>query len=129
EHSTLEDADEQQLPPGVVDGDLVAELADLRLERVLLDQDLADAALDLGPVHALTASIPGASTMPGTATTSSPRTTSGHPSRSERGIFASTNTSCTFFERPARRSPGRQPRTRSPGSDERIRQPPQRTSP
>ena len=35
--------------------------------------------------------------MPGTATTSSPRTTSGQPSRSERGTFASTNTSWIFF--------------------------------
>ena len=35
--------------------------------------------------------------MPGTATTSSPRTTSGQASRSERGTLASTKTSCTFF--------------------------------
>ena len=41
----------------------------------------------------IVASTPGALTIPGTATTSSPRTTSGHCSRSERGIFASTNTS------------------------------------
>src|SRR5437763_459271 len=44
--------------------------------------------------------------MPGTATTSSPRTTSGHASRSERGTFASTNTSWIFRLLPASRSPG-----------------------
>ena len=65
---------------------------------------------------------------PGTATTSSPRTTSGHASRSERGIFASTNTSCTFLRRPASRSPARQPRTWSPASSDsdRPRAPPHR---
>ena len=61
--------------------------------------------------------------------TSSPRTTSGQPSRSERGIFASTNTSWIFFERPASRSPARHPRTLRPGSVERMRQPPNATSP
>ena len=54
-----------------------------------------------------------------------PRTTSGQPSRSERGTLASTNTSWIFFDRPASRSPGRQPRTIRPGSSERMRQPPQ----
>ena len=66
---------------------------------------------------------------PGTATTSPPRTTSGQPSRSERGILASTNTSWIFFERPASRSPGLHPRTIRPGSSDRMRQPPQSTSP
>src|SRR5438094_251195 len=129
EDRSLEHAHEQELAPRVVGGNLAAELVDACLEHVLLDQDLADSALDLRAVHVRTASIPGASTMPGTATTSSPRTTSGQPSRSERGTFASTKTSCTFFDRPASRSPGLQPRTRSPGNDERIRQSPQRTSP
>src|SRR5262245_48763357 len=54
--------------------------------------------------------------MPGTATTSSPRTTSGHDSRAERGIFASTNTSWIFFDRPASRSPSRDPVPARPGS-------------
>ena len=64
--------------------------------------------------------------MPGTATTSSPRTTSGHDSRSERGIFASTNRSWIFFFLPASRSPGLQPRTLSPASSERILHAPHR---
>ena len=67
--------------------------------------------------------------MPGTATTSSPRTTSGHASRSERGTFASTNRSCTFTLLPASRSPARQPRTWRPGSSDSIVQAPQRTAP
>ena len=67
--------------------------------------------------------------MPGTATTSSPRTTSGHASRSDRGILASTNTSWIFFERPTSRSPGLQPRTLRPSSGEVMRHAPQRTSP
>ena len=83
--------------------------------RVLVDEDLADAALELSARHGSRVT-PSHSTIPGTATTSSPRTTSGHPSRSERGILASTNTSWIFFDRPASRSPGRHPRTLSPGS-------------
>ena len=76
--------------------------------------------------HSLVASTPSDSTIPGTATTSSPRTTSGQPSRSERGILASTNTSWIFFVRPASRSPGRHPRTIRPGSSDRISHPPSR---
>ena len=53
--------------------------------------------------------------MPGTATTSSPRTTSGQASRSERGTFASTKTPAPSCARPASRSPARQPRTCRPG--------------
>src|SRR5262245_7802447 len=93
EDRALEHADEQKLLAGVVGRDLGAQLADPRLERVLVDEDLPDRLLELGVAHALTASTPGASRMPGTATTSSPRTTSGQPSRSDRGTFASTNTS------------------------------------
>ena len=42
EDGALEHADEQQLAAGVVGGDLGAELADPRLQRLLVDQDLAD---------------------------------------------------------------------------------------
>ena len=114
----LSTPDQEQVAARVVGGDLGAELADARLDRILLDEDLADGLLELGlrhcprSFHARTAfSQPGASTIPGTATTSSPETTSGHVSRSARGTFASTRTSCTFFERPASRSPGRRVRT------------------
>ena len=101
--------------------------------RVLLDEDLADGLLELGlrhssgSFHARTASSqPGASATPGTATTSSPETTIGHVSRSSLGTFASTSTSCTFFERPASRSPGRRVRTTSPGRELSIRHGPKR---
>ena len=42
EDRALEHADEQQLAAGVVGGDLRAELADARLQALLVDQDLAD---------------------------------------------------------------------------------------
>ena len=51
EDRALEDADEQQLAAGVVGGQLAAELADPRLQRVLVDQDLADALLELSLRH------------------------------------------------------------------------------
>ena len=57
------------------------------------------------------------------------RTTSGHDSRSERGILASTNTSWIFLVRPASRSPARHPRTLRPRSRAEMRHGPQRTSP
>ena len=122
----------------VVRGDLRAELGDSLRERVLVDQDLLDRA---ARAHARLHHRPllrcddrvlvaRAAATPGTTTTSSPRTTSGHASRSERGIFASTKRSCTFFlavRRAGRRaaSPGRRgPRRR--GS---IVQPPHSTAP
>src|SRR5205823_2079421 len=126
EDGALQHADEQEVASLVVGRDLPAELADPLVQAVLVDQDLADRSLELSllAVHrssSLVACTPGASTIPGTATTSSPRTTSGHDSRSVRGIFASTNTSCTFFRRPARRSPARQFLTFRPGMSLSIR--------
>src|SRR5436305_2359087 len=53
EHGALEDADQQRLSAGVVARDLVAELLDARTERVLLDEDLADAPLELSLIHAV----------------------------------------------------------------------------
>src|SRR5215212_3009845 len=131
EHRALEHADQQQVAPRVVGRDLAAELRDAVLQPVVVDQYLLDPALELGLAHdpSLRAWMPGASTRPGTATTSSPRTTSGHASRWERGIFASTNTSWIFLLRPASRSPGRHPRTLRPFSSEAMRQAPQSTSP
>src|SRR5206468_11524035 len=122
-------ADQRQVADLVVGRDLRPELGDARAERFLVDQDLADGALELGLAHSasLVAVTPGASTIPGTATTSRPRTTRGHASRSDRGILASTNTSWIFFRRPASRSPGRQLRTLRPGSSDSIRHGPQRT--
>src|SRR5262249_56841866 len=92
EDRPLENADEQRVLGDVAGGDLRAELGDPAAQRFLLDEDLRDAARELGHGHSRVASTPGASTMPGTATTSSPRTTSGQLSRSVRGILASTNT-------------------------------------
>ena len=107
--------------------DLGAELCDPRLQRLLLDQDLADRVLHR--LHVTAPSQPGASATPGTATTSSPRTTSGQPSRSALGTFASTNRSCTFFRRPASRSPGRRARTSSPVRSDAIVHGPHSTEP
>src|SRR5436190_2573361 len=130
EDGALEDADQEQVAALVVGGDLRAELGDPRAQRLLVDEDLADRALELGLAHSsLVAVIPGASTRPGTATTSRPRTTRGHASRSDRGILASTNTSWTFLRRPASRSPGRQLLTLRPGSADSILHGPQRTAP
>src|SRR5262245_11830482 len=130
EDGALEHADEQQIPAGVVLRDLLAELDDAAAQGVLVDQNRAAAGLELRLAHpALLALTPGASTIPGTASTSSPRTTSGHASRSERGTFASTKTSCSFLRLPASRSPGRQPRTCRPGRRDSITQSPQRTLP
>src|SRR5918992_3777002 len=155
EHGALEHADQEQVATGVVGGDLLAQLGDPVLQRDLVDEDALDGGQQLGLAHArsstgkagasaLCASVeptalahassrvartPSCSTIPGTQTTSSPRTTRGQASRSERGTFASTNTSWIFFERPASRSPGRQARTLRPGRSDWISQPPQRTSP
>src|SRR5215204_2317256 len=52
EHRALEDADEQQVLPGVVVRDLFAELGDPTLERLFVDQRLADRALELSLRHA-----------------------------------------------------------------------------
>src|SRR4029077_3976666 len=93
EHGALEDPDEQEVPSRIVGRDLFADLRDAALQRVLVDQDLGDRALELGGAHARTASTSGCSTTPATATPSSPRTTSGQASRSDLGTFASTNTS------------------------------------
>src|SRR5205823_14699596 len=125
----LEDADQQEVAPGVVGGDLLSELGDPGPQALLVDQHLGDGALEEALRHASsrTARTPGDSTSPGTATTSSPRTTSGHVSRSERGILASTNTSWIFFDRPASRSPARQVRTLRPGSSDSMVHSPHRT--
>ena len=79
EDRALEDADEEEVAARVVGGDLGAELADPRLDRLCLDQDLPDGLLQLclrhspESFHARTASSqPGAARIPGTATTSSP---------------------------------------------------------
>src|SRR4029453_9743996 len=101
EDRSLQHADKQEIPAGVVVGDLGAELGDPSSDDILLDEHLRDTEGELGHRHSRVASMPGASTIPGTATTSSPRTTRGHSSLSERGIFASTKTSWIFFERPA----------------------------
>ena len=129
EDGALEHADQQQVAALVVGRDLGAELGHARGERLPVDQDLADRALELGLAHARSAFTPGASTRPGTATTSRPRTTRGHASRSDRGILASTNTSWTFLRRPASLSPGRQLRTLRPASSDSIVHGPQRTRP
>src|SRR5581483_9031160 len=129
EDGAFEHADQEQIAAFVVGGDLGAELGDSRPQRVLLDQDLADRALELGVHHAGVTRTRASSTIPGTATTSPPRATTGHPSRSARGTFASTKTSWSFFRRPARRSPGRRPRTTRPGSSLSISHGPQRTAP
>src|SRR5581483_965823 len=113
EDGALEDADQEELAARVVCRDLLAEPGDPRAQGVGVDQDLADRLLQLrshhapGHPYALPTFTWASSTIPGTATTSSSRTTTGHESRSERGTFASTNTSCSFLLRPARRSPGR----------------------
>ena len=97
--------------PRVVGRDLLAELGDAALQRrsssirTSPTPRSSSVCVTLRSLCTLGAHVR-RSTMPGTATTSSPRTTSGHASRSERGTFASTNTSCTFFLRPASRSPG-----------------------
>ena len=95
--------------PCVVGRDLGAELADARLQRVLVDEDLAHPLLQLGLRHAsrifpcadgcLPSQAP--RRCPGTATTSSP----GDDERPRRraaalGTFASTKRSCTFFGAP-----------------------------
>src|SRR5206468_4803184 len=79
EDGALEHADQEQVAALVVGRDLRAELGDARSERLLVDQDLADGPLQLCLAHSsLTAVTPAASTSPGTATTSRPRTTRGH---------------------------------------------------
>src|SRR2546430_4703863 len=129
EDRALEDADQQQVAADVVGGDLLAELGDPAPHALLVDQHLRDRAVELGRAHVLVASTSGRSTIPGTAITSSPRTTRGHASRSDRGILASTNTSWIFLRRPASRSPARHPRTLRPGSSDSIRHRPQWTCP
>src|SRR5918999_1099919 len=133
EDGALKHADQEQVAAGVVGGDLLPQLRDPVLQRNLVDEDSLNGRLQLGlalaHVSSRVARTPSCSTIPGTHTTSSPRTTSGQASRSERGTFASTNTSWIFFERPASRSPGRQARTLRPGRSDWISQPPQRTSP
>src|SRR5256714_2016108 len=131
EHGPLEHPDQQQVAAGVVGGDLIAELRDAVPQALLADQHLGDRALEgaLRQSSSLIARTPGASTRPGTATTSSPRTTRGHASRSDRGILASTNTSWIFLRRPASRSPARHARTLRPGSSDSIVHRPQRTWP
>jgi hypothetical protein len=57
-----------------------------------------------------------ASMNPGTRDSSHRSTRVATPSRSERGILASTNTSWIFLRRPASLSPGLQPRTLRPGA-------------
>src|SRR6266542_4922411 len=128
EDRALEDSDEQEVLALVVRGDLLTELGDPSLKSLLVDEDLLD-RVRLQLTQSRLHDTPSASTIPGTATTSSPRTTSGHASRSDLGIFASTNTSWIFFLRPASRSPGRHPRTISPFSSAEMRHGPQRTSP
>src|SRR5207249_8706706 len=130
EDRALEHADEQQVAAFVVDRDLLAELGDAALQPLLVDQDLRDRVLELGRAHkARSDSTSGCATSPGTAITSSPRTTSGQASRSDLGTFASTNTSWIFRLRPARRSPGRQPRTLSPARSDSMRHSPHSTRP
>src|SRR5207302_3767594 len=131
EDGPLEHADQEQVAAGVVGRDLLPELGDASAQALLLDQHLVDGALEraLGHASSRTARTPGASTSPGTATTSSPRTTRGHASRSDRGILASTNTSWIFLRRPASRSPARHARTLRPASSDSIVHGPQRTGP
>src|SRR3990172_1624063 len=99
EDGALEHADEEEVAAAVVPADLGAELGDPRLERRLVDQDLFDRGAELAhlahpTLSSVTASSqPGAAAIPGTTTTSSPRTTRGYASRSERGTFASTKRS------------------------------------
>ena len=106
--------------PGVVGGDLLAELGDARAQRVGVDQDLADRPLELrlritsSPLTHCSPVDPPRSRAP-----RQPRRRARRPASRRaraRGTFASTKTSCTFLRRPARRSPGRRARTSSPGS-------------
>src|SRR3954468_21324758 len=77
ENGALQHADQQQVAALVVGRDLGAQLGDATGERLPVDQDLADGRFELGLAHARSAFTPGASTRPGTATTSRPRTTRG----------------------------------------------------
>ena len=128
EDRALEHADEQQVAPAVVLGDLRAELVDAALERLLVDQDLVDVRVEGGPLRRLElghAGSPAArSRRPPSRARSRcrgrrrrrrrarraarPRAPSGAPSRPRRD----PEPSCA---RPASRSPARQPRTRRPG--------------
>src|SRR4029078_5460151 len=99
-------------------GDLFAELGDPRPQGVGVDQDFADRPLELRMHHLRVTRTWASSTIPGTAQTSSSRTTTGQESRSSRGTFASTKTSWSFLRRPARRSPGRRARTSSPDASD-----------
>src|SRR4029079_5575036 len=134
EDRALEDAHEQQVASLVVGRDLGAELIDAGAQDVLVDQDLADVRVDGRhpcPRSARTApSQPGASSRPTTATTApSAVATSGQASRSSLGTLASTSTSGTLRERPARRSPGRRDRTTRPARSVSSLHGPQLTTP
>src|SRR4051794_5265077 len=52
EDGALEDADQQQVTPGVVGGDLFTELEHARPQAILVDEDLRDVALELSLRHA-----------------------------------------------------------------------------
>ena len=102
----------------VVGGDLGAELENALRKRALVDEDFLDCRVQLtrlsssGPSVTTTASsYPGADATPGTSTTSSPLTTSGQASRSDRGILARTKRSCTL-------RPAGQPVAGSPAADD-----------
>src|SRR5207247_359195 len=139
EDRPFQDADEQEVAAVVVRRDLLAELRDPPLQGVSIDQDVGDGPLELCRTHSFrsapsslrgrVATTLGCPITPGTAITSSPRTTSGQASRSALGIFASTNTSWIFFLRPESRSPGLQPRTLSPSSAELMSHSPHAISP
>ena len=77
------------------------------LERVLVDEDLADARIELRLAHPRAASTPGASTSPGTATTSS----SPHDERPRLALGARDlrvdEHVLDLLAAPASRSPGR----------------------
>ena len=128
EDGALQHADQEQVAPGVVGGDLLAQLGDPLLQRVRLDQDLGDAAFqfslrsDAPPPPLLDDAREPRPPRPRAPRAARPRARNGG---SWRPRIRPESSCCG----PASRSPALQPRTLSPSARDRITQPPQRTSP
>ena len=141
-HRTLEDADEEEVAPCVVRRDLRTELADPRLDRVALDEDLAAQPRAPSRAPRVSCVIAPHLSMRGRCLPSQvrrrlpERRRRRHPtrraasSRAQRAAPSRRRTGpCTFLLLPARRSPGRRVRTTSPGRELSILHGPKRTRP